>query len=177
MEATRLRTTMTGPLTRRRTLRAGAVLGAGGIGLALGGTATANPGKGDDRGNGKTFGRVYANDVLWRTNVVKTLDERPDPEDKIYFLHDGSGRIDENADASDDQASPFVSESAPGDGDWNGGKWTHFSAEVTDIDAFNADAPLTNADAVLEKSYIEVTLGRPGFGPPDFFICPLNGRA
>lgn len=53
----------------------------------------------------------------------------------------------------------------------------HFAAEVTDLDAFNADAPLTNADDVLDKPDIEVTLGRPGFGPPDFFICPLNGRA
>jgi len=158
-------------------LRAGVALGAGGIGLALGNPVAATPGKGDERGNGKSFGRVYANDVLWRTNVVKTLDDRPDPEDKIYFLHDGSGPIVDNPDVSDDQASPFVSESAPGDRDWNGGKWTHFSAEVTDLDAFDADAPLTNAAAVLEADYIEVTLGRPGFGPPDFFICPLNGRA
>lgn len=163
--------------TRRRVLRYGAALGLGGAATVLTPTATANPGNGDDRGNGKTFGRVYANDVLWRTNVVTTLDERPDPEDRIYFLHDGRGAIVDNADASDDQRSPFVSESAPGDRDWNGGQWTHFSAEVTDVDAFNADAPLTNADAILETSYIDVTLGRPGFGPPEFFVCPLNGRA
>ncbi|MEF8857064.1 MAG: hypothetical protein V5A16_06540, partial [Haloplanus sp.] len=55
--------------------------------------AAANPGQGDDRGNGTDFGRVYANDVLWRTNVVTVLDERPDPEDRIYFLHDGSGAL------------------------------------------------------------------------------------
>ncbi|AXG08019.1 hypothetical protein DU500_03185 [Haloplanus rubicundus] len=161
--------------TRRRLLRYGAALGVGGVALTT--SAAANPGKGDERGNGKTFGRVYANDVLWRTHVVKILDDRPDPEDKIYFLHDGSGPIVDNPDASDDQASPFVSESAPGDRDWNGGKWTHFSAEVTDLDAFNEDAPLTNVDDVLDADYVEVTLGRPGFGPPDFFICPLNGRA
>lgn len=158
-------------------LRSGAALGVGGLGLALAAPAAANPGRGDERGNGTTFGRVYANDVLWRTHVVKILEERPDPEDRIYFLHDGERAIVDTEDASDDQQSPFVSESAPGDQDWNGGKWTHFSAEVTDIDAFNADAPLTNAEAVLEKPYIEVTLGRPDFGPPDFFICPLNGRA
>jgi len=163
--------------TRRRLLRYGAALGAGGIGLALGGSAAANPGRGDERGNGRAFGRVYANDVLWRTNVVQTLDERPDPENQIYFLHDGEQAIVANDDASDDQRSPFVSEAAPGDGDWNGGKWTHFSAEVTDVDAFDADAPLTNAEDILDASYIEVTLGRPGFGPPDYFICPLNGRA
>jgi len=163
--------------TRRTVLRAGAALGVAGLGLGAVGTAAANPGRGDENGNGRSFGRVWANDVLWRTNVVKVLDERPDPEDRIYFLHDGEGPIVANVDASDDQASPFVSESAPGDRDWNGGKWVHYSAEVTDVDAFNADAPFTNDRDVLDADYIEVTLGRPGFGPPNYFICPLNGRA
>jgi hypothetical protein len=163
--------------TRRTVLRTGAALGVAGLGLGAAGTATANPGRGDEGGNGKSFGRVYANDVLWRTNVVTVLDERSDPEDRIYFLHNGSGPIVANDDVSDAQLSPFVSESAPGDRDWNGGKWTHFSAEVTDVDAFTADAPLTNDTDVLDKDYIEVTLGRPGFGPPNFFVCPLNGRA
>jgi hypothetical protein len=163
--------------TRRRLLRAGAALGIAGIGSTAVGTATANPGEGDERGGGKTFGRVYANGVLWRTNVANVLGERPDPEDRIYFLHADRTRIDRNPAASDAQLSPFVSESAPGDRDWNGGQWTHFSAEVTDLKAFNADAPLTSASEVLEKDYVEVTLGRPGFGPPDFFVCPLNGRA
>ncbi|MFB6301294.1 MAG: hypothetical protein ABEH78_00295 [Haloferacaceae archaeon] len=164
--------------TRRRVLRAGAALGATGLGLGAVGTAAANPGKGDEKGDGKQFGRVYANDVLWRTNVVTVLDERPDPEDRIYFLHDGEKPIAARDDVSSEvQESPFVSESAPGDRDWNGGKWTHFSAEVTDVGAFNEDAPLTNDAEVLGKDYIDVTLGRPGFGPPNYFICPLNGRA
>ena len=163
--------------TRRTVLRTGAALGVAGLGLGTVGTVAANPGKGDEKGNGRSFGRVYANDVLWRTNVVKVLDERPDPEDKIYFLHDGSGPIVANPDASGKQLSPFVSESAPGDRDWNGGKWTHFSAYVMDIEAFNEDAPFTNDMDVLDADYIKVTLGRPGFGPPNFFICPLNGRA
>ncbi|MFB6168663.1 MAG: hypothetical protein ABEJ43_07430 [Haloferacaceae archaeon] len=141
------------------------------------GTAAATRGRGDDRGDGKTFGRIYANDDLWRTNVVRVLDERPDPEDKIYFLHDGSRPIVANGDASSEQQSPFVSESAPGDRDWNGGQWTHFSAAVTDVEAFNRDAPLTSAADVLGESYIDVSLGRPGFGPPNYFVCPLNGRA
>jgi hypothetical protein len=160
--------------TRRRVLRASAALGAAGLGLASVGTTAANPGKGDEKGDGKAFGRVYANGDLWRTNVVTVLDERPDPEDKIYFLHDGSKPI---VAASGAQASPFVSESAPGDRDWNGGQWTHFAAEVTDVEAFNADAPLTSASEVLSKEYVDVTLGRPGFGPPNYFVCPLNGRA
>jgi hypothetical protein len=177
---------MTTEHTRRRVLRTGAAGLAATVGLGTLGTAAANPGKGDEKGNGKSFGRVYANDVLWRTNVVKVLDERPDPEDEIYFLHDGEKPIVANEATSDKQESPFVSESAPGDRDWNGGKWTHFSAEVTDVDAFNDDAPLDNTDEFVKmgpdgpespKDYIEITLGRPGFGPPDFFICPLNGRA
>jgi hypothetical protein len=27
------------------------------------------------------------------------------------------------------------------------------------------------------KDDVEIELGRPGFGPPNFFICSLNGRA
>lgn len=102
--------------TRRQVLRTGAAFGAAGVGLSVVGTTAANPGKGDENGEGKQFGRVYANDVLWRTNVVRTLDERPDPEDKIYFLNDGSRSIVANERASGDQRSPFVSESALGTG-------------------------------------------------------------
>lgn len=163
--------------TRRGILRTGIALGAAGLGVTATGAVAANPGKGDENGNGTTFGRVYANGEVWRTNVATVLDDRPDPEDKIYFLHDGTKPIVANDMASDDQLSPFVSETAPGDRDWDGGQWTHFSAEVTDIDAFNADAPLTRVADVLDKHYIEVTMGRPGFGPPDYFVCPLNGRA
>jgi len=163
--------------TRRNVLRTGAALGAAGLGLGTVGTVAANPGEGDESGDGKSFGRVYANDVLWRTNVVTVLDERPEPEDRIYFLHDGEQPIVADADASGDQLSPFVSESAPGDRDWNGGQWTHFSAEVTDVEAFNEDVPVANAADVLDADYIETDLGRPDFGPPNFFVCPLNGRA
>ena len=123
---------------------------------------------------------------------MKTLDERPDPEDKIYFLHDGSGPIVANAVANENgkQLSPFVSESAPGDQDWNGGKWVHYNAKVTNLSAFEADAPLDSTDDFVgdsptesTKDYIEIEFGRPTntmgepFGPPTYFICPLNGRA
>lgn len=163
--------------TRRNVLRTGGALCAAGLGPGTVGSAAANPGQGDERGNGKQFGRVYANGVLWRTSVVTVLDERPEPEDRIYFLHDGEKPIVARDDVSDEQASPFVSESAPGDRDWNGGQWTHFSAEATDVEAFDADAPLTGDTDVLEAEYVEVSLGRPGFGPPNYFVCPLNGRA
>ena len=155
---------MTDPTPIRRRTLTGALLGAAGLGLSLPSLAAAEP----------EFGRVWANDELWRTKVATVLDERPSPEDRIYFLHDGSRPVVEAVPA---QGSPFVSESAPGDREWNGGKWTHFSAEVTDLDRFADDAPLTSAAAILERDYIDVTFGRPGFGPPDYFVCPLNGRA
>ncbi|MBX0322427.1 hypothetical protein EGH21_05215 [Halomicroarcula sp. F13] len=157
--------------TRRRLLRAIGALAMATVGVGATGTAAAGS------SNAREFGRVYANDVLWRTNVVRQLDERPDPEDKLYFLHDGTRPIVANEDASDEQLSPFVSESAPGDRDWNGGQWTHFGAKVTDVDAFNADAPLSNDADILDADYVETELGRPGFGPPNYFVCPLNGRA
>jgi hypothetical protein len=159
--------------TRRRVLALAAAAAATGAAS----TVTANPGKGDERGNGRSFGAVYANDVLWRTNVVKVLDSEPSPSDAIYFLHDGTQPIVANADANDAQRSPFVSESAPGDRDWNGGKWVHYSAAVTNLEAFNADAPFTRESDVLDADYIDVTKGRPNFGPPNYFICPLNGKA
>ncbi|MBX0286991.1 hypothetical protein [Haloarcula salinisoli] len=162
--------------TRRSIVKTGAGLAVAAAGFGTVGSAAA--GKGNDKSdNGKSFGRVYANGELWRTNVVNVLDDRPDPEDRIYFLHDGEKSLVARDDVSDAQASPFVSEAAPGDRDWNGGQWTHFSAEVTDVEAFNEDAPLTTAAAVLEADYIETELNRPGFGPPNYFNCPLNGRA
>lgn len=160
--------------TRREVLRRGAIVGA--LGLGAVGTATASGNEAAQTG-GRPFGRVYANDVLWRTNVVTVLDEAPDPADLIYFLHDGDRAIVGRSDVSAAQASPFVSESAPGDRDWNGGQWVHIGARVTDVEAFTDDVPVASASDVLEADYIETSPGRPGFGPPDFFLCPLNGRA
>lgn len=145
-----------------RTTAAAIALGAGA------GTAVAND------GGGKSFGRVWANGTLWRTNVVKVLEEEPDPSDVFYFLHDGSKPIVKRV---PDQGSPTVSESAPGDRDWNGGQWVTYSAEVTDVAAFRDDAPLTSEADILDADYVDVEKGRPGFGPPNFFVCPLNGRA
>lgn len=159
--------------TRRRLIRSTVAVGAASLGL---GTAAANPGYGDGRGDGRAFGHVYANGDLWRTLVVRQLDAEPDPADALYLLHDGSKPVVARDEVTG-QASPFVSGAAPGDRGWNGGKWVTHSAEVTDLEAFVADTPLTSESDVLNADYVEVTKGRPGFGPPSFFVCPLNGRA
>jgi hypothetical protein len=144
--------------TRRHGPRAGAALLATGVTT----TAPASPRKGDGTGNGKAFGRVEASGTLWRANVVTTLDGEPDPGDALDVLHDGSGLVVGDREVGDREASPFVSESAPGDQDWNGGQWVHCSIEIIDIDVFNAVAPLAREADVLRASPLEVTLGRPG---------------
>lgn len=152
---------------RRDVLKTGGLL-VGGLALGVGGSGTALAGKGNDRGT--QFGRIWANDTLYTTNVVKPLDSRPKNEDRLYFVHDGSQGL---------QAA--VSETAPGDTDYNGGKWTHFNALVTDTAAYEANAPLTNDADVLaaDGDYLDVSLGRPDFegAPPNYFLCPLTGVA
>jgi hypothetical protein len=152
---------------RRDVLKTGGLL-VGGLALGVGGTGTALAGKGND--TGKQFGLIWANDVPYATNVVKPLDSRPKNEDQLYFVHDGSQGL-----------QPAVSETAPGDTDYNGGKWTHFNALVTDMTKYEANAPLTNDADVLaaDGDYLDVSLGRPDFegAPPNYFLCPLTGVA
>lgn len=99
---------------------------------------------------------------------------------EIYFVNDGTpASLPPNDPVQ--AMSPFVSEAAPGDQDWNGGKWTHFSAFVVDGAAFDDRKPLTSERDVMEAESagaIEVTLGPPfPEAPPAFFLCPLNGPA
>ena len=166
--------------TRRRVLRTGAATLAATAGLGALGTAAANPGKGDENGQGRSFGRVWANDVLYRTNVVKTLDEEPEPSDVIYFINDGTTASLPPNGGVNGGGSPFVSESAPGDRDWNGGQWVHYSAQLADD--VTLKEPLTSEADVLaaaEDDKLKTSKGRPEIdgAPPNFFICPLNGRA
>jgi hypothetical protein len=167
--------------TRRTVLRTGAALGVAGLGLGTVGTVAANPGRGDEKGNGKSFGRVWANGYLYRTNVVKVLDSEPDPSDVIYFINDGtSASLPPEGTEVNGGASPFVSESAPGDRDWNGGQWVHYSAQLPEGETL--DEPLTSeADvlAAVEDEKLTISKGRPDIpgAPPNYFICPLNGRA
>jgi hypothetical protein len=166
---------MTDEHSRRTVLRTGAALVTTGVGLGTLGSAAARGN--EDKLNPGDFGRVWA-------NVVRRLDEQARRDDIIYFLHDGNAPIVGQVTA---QRSPFVSVPSPGEREWNGGKWTHYSAEVTNVDAFeqavDAKGPFSRSEHVDDVDYIEVTKGRPEndagnlFGPPAFFICPLNGRA
>ena len=166
--------------TRRRVLRTGTAALAATVSLGTLGTAAANPGKGDDKGQGTRFGRVWANGVLYRTNVVRVLDSEPEPSDVIYFINDGTAASLPPNGGVNAGGSPFVSESAPGDRDWNGGQWVHYSAQLADGETL--DEPLTSESAGLDAAAngtLTITKGRPDItgAPPNYFICPLNGRA
>lgn len=168
---------MTDGHTRRNVLRAGAALTAATVGLGAAGSAAASNGRSE---NAKQFGRVWANGYLYRTNVVKVLDSEPVPGDVIYFVNDGTPQSLPPNGGVNGGGSPFVSEAAPGDRDWNGGQWVHYSAQLAD--GVTLDEPLTSETEVLAAQAagdLTISKGRPGItgAPPNFFICPLNGRA
>lgn len=162
--------------TRRELLRTSAALGVAGIGVSLTGAAAA---KGSDNklSPGMPFGVLYANGHRYRTNVVRKSDEQFDPDDILYFVHGG-----DPDQGGDGPLQPGVSDSAPGDQDYNGGKWTHYSAEVVDKTTYEQSfKPLTSEKEVRaaeDAGVVEITKGRPfDSAPPNFFLCPLNGRA
>lgn len=162
--------------TRRSVLQKGAAFGVTSLGLAVTGNvgATSHSATAD---NARNFGRVYANDVLWRTNVIRKNDEQFDPDDDLFFIHGG-----DPDNGGDGKLQPAVSESAPGDQDYNGGKWTHFGTKVIDRSRYEdeykpitSESELRNAE---EEGVVEITKGRPyDSAPPNYFLCPLNGRA
>jgi len=111
---------------------------------------------------------------------VTVLDEEPQPNDDIYFLNDGTTASLPPSGGVNGGGSPFVSESAPGDADWNGGQWVHYSAQLAD--GVTLEEPLTSEVEVLaaaDDGRLTVSEGRPAIrgAPLDFFLCPLNGRA
>ncbi len=74
-----LQSTMAGSKqsTRRQVLRTSAALGVAGVGLSVTGATAANPGKGDERGAGKEFGRVSAGDCRRRRRAVREQGHQP----------------------------------------------------------------------------------------------------
>jgi len=168
---------MTERHSRRTVLRTGAALTATAVGLGTVGGAAASNGNGE---NAKQFGRVWANGTLYRTNVVTVLDSEPDPGDVIYFVNDGTTASLPPNGGVNGGGSPFVSESAPGDRDWNGGQWVHYSAQLKE--GVTLEEPLTSEADVLQAEAagkLTISKRRPAIegAPPNFFVCPLNGQA
>jgi hypothetical protein len=154
------------PQTRRTVLRGtGVALGALALGVGTTGSAAARKGKPSQDG------AIYGSDAVWRTKFTTEIpgpnEHNRDSFDDLYFIvHDGG------------PVQLPLSEAAPGDTDYNGGRWISETSTVLKPMEYKENyKPITNAedfhDAVHEGVLSEPTLGAPGGIRPDYFQCPL----
>ena len=103
---------------------------------------------------GPPGGMIYANDELYRTVGTPTDLPEHGPFDAIYVLGDPSDGL------------AAVSESAPGDRDYNGGRWEVHMVTFETIEP----TQFTNADDLLDAA----SRGEVSIGPVvRRFVCPL----
>lgn len=158
--------------TRRRFVRNGAVLtGALAAGVGATGTASARPGK-------PSFGpEIYGDGDPWGTKFTTVI---PEPRnggrslDVLAFVVSGPSQ----------DGPPLqlpVSEAAPGNPAYNGGRWVSKTVTVTDSDRYDDVQPVTDYDTLLAEQAAGT------FGPfldgapivdgeplrPEYFQCPL----
>lgn len=127
--------------------------------------AYADPGK-------PNFGpALYGDGQVWGTKAVTEL---PAPRgnnlqsfDKLFVF----------TNASPDQLA--VSEAAPGNPAFNGGRWFTHTATWTQA-GFDAHGPVppvltSYADILFHESlgHLDLAAGSPPGGPPAYFLCPL----
>ncbi len=96
---------------------------------------------------GPAGGMFYANDVLYESAVTPAHVPDRGPFDAFYIFPDCLG-----------MCAP-VSDSAAGDTDYNGGRWAVIAAYGIEVQLFNAE------DVVAEADLLEDTEHR--------FVCPL----
>jgi hypothetical protein len=140
-------------MNRRPFLRKGAIL-AGGLTLGVSATGTA-------AAAAPNFGAgFWGDDERWGTKAVTVLPEpmNKDSLDKLFFI------------MHPDQDAP-LSEAAPGNPDYNGGRW--WSHTVTVDDASLIDFPITSYEELQNLPSGAVTITEGEANHPDFFACPL----
>ena len=172
--------------SRRTVLRHGAVLaGAGILGLASSGSATADPGKPD------FSPRVWGDGEEWGTKVTGTFEE-PEKKhnlDKLFVLTTDHQHPPDHEHHAGHHPHPLpdgqlpVSEAAPGNPTYNGGRWWTHTATWThqgihdhggSVPLLTRYGPADDSSSILfhqNLGHIEITEGADG--TPDFFRCPL----
>ncbi len=115
---------------------------------------------------------VYGDGEVWGTKGTTAL---PAPNSKNVQSYDKLFVIT-NSNNPDGQLP--VSEAAPGNPDYNGGRWITYTAEWTQsgFDAHGTVPVLKSyADVMLHYSlgHLDITQGSPPGGPPPYFQCPL----
>lgn len=139
------------------------------VGIAGSGSAAAGKGK-------PNFGpRLWGDGERWGTKVTgKIQNPKERSLDKLFVITNSS---------NPDGQLP-VSEAAPGNDAYNGGRWWTHTVRWTDagFDAHGTVPVLTRYGPAsdpasiqyhLDRGHLEITAGAPSGGPPDYFRCPL----
>lgn len=119
---------------------------------------------------------LWADDEQWGTKVTTPLPEPKKNEqsfDGFFFITDPDW---ETGDGMGGWLQPPVMESAPGNPDYNGGRWATFRVTVTN--AAGIDFPLTSyAEILAEEADGDLIVGEnpesDGAHPWIYFQCPL----
>lgn len=163
-------------ISRRKAIRTGAAIsGAALFGVTTTGSAVAKEGQPD------FSARVWGDGEPWGTKVTGEI-KNPNENslDKFFVITTKDGVT---ASLPDGQAP--VSEAAPGNPDYNGGRWwTHVAAWTEAGETAHGDplplltryGPDTDPESILfhaNLGHIEIIEGSPSGGPPDYFRCPL----
>jgi hypothetical protein len=128
--------------------------------------AYADPGK-------PNFGAaIYADGEVWGTKATTVL---PAPNDYNIHSFDGLFII---INSNNILGQLPVGEAAPGNPDYNGGRWLTYTVEWTQegFDYHGTVPILTSYDDILHHEslgHLIVTAGSPGPPPPNYFSCPL----
>ncbi len=109
------------------------------------------------------LGRIYADGSLWATKGVAEL---PAPNgnnahsfDKLFVVTNGVS------------VQMPVAEAAPGNPDFNGGRWVTYTA--TWVGEPYLLTSYAQIQAAVSAGELQVTMGSPPGGPPAYFECPL----
>jgi hypothetical protein len=99
-------------------------------------------------GLGPPGGTIYAHDVAYKTIGTPTDLPGNAPDDSFDVLYHFPDCVDEN----EEPACAAVSDAAPGDADYNGGRWIV-------VDAYGITEQLTNAEDVRANATMMVETG------------------
>lgn len=156
------------------------------LGLVSSGSATADPGKPD------FSPRVWGDGEQWGTKVTGTFEEPKKKHnlDKLFVLTTDHQHPPDHGDHAGHHPHPLpdgqlpVSEAAPGNPAYNGGRWWTHTATWThqgihdhggSVPLLTRYGPADDPSSILfheNLGHIEITEGSPD-DTPDFFRCPL----
>jgi hypothetical protein len=125
-----------------------------------------------NRGKPNFSPAIYADGKTWGT---KGTTELPAPNDHNRQAFDALYVI---INSNNPMGQLPVGEAAPGNPDYNGGRWITYTVEWTEqaFTDYGTVPLLTSEEDILQQEglgYLIITAGSPGPPTPDYFQCPL----